>query len=372
MHPIDILLIIADLNTKPLLRERAWYLLALIGIRDMADGYAVVGQSQLDEVRARIAVKLQFRRLQHRSGTYPEPSVLATALRIAVVLHELQGVAASDQGSALIQAAWFSVFEHCMRCILFVIILLCPILLQGYEPYETAAHAALVELWFIRLVEGLMEQPVLGFSAIIVVILVPWIIILLICCRTTHLRVTLTHESQTRVDAHDAQPEAATETDQTVNDDIDDGDDAQVHNAIGGASSSGELPQDLQDRLHACMHERISRPAAAAKAAAAAAASTSIQTSEDDYPRSGAVNTQPENPTWVIAKPDAKSKPKRIRNRRPPDAEVHIYTSMRTGSKYHMRRQCKDLNRADEIACIGLAEAIIRGYIPYSVGAGGT
>ena len=32
-----------------------------------------------------------------------------------------------------------------------------------------------------------------------------------------------------------------------------------------------------------------------------------------------------------------------------------------------MRRQCKGLNRADEIACIGLAEAIRRGYTPCSV-----
>ena len=37
-----------------------------------------------------------------------------------------------------------------------VVVILCPIMLQGCEPYETAARAALVELWFIR-VEGLTE-----------------------------------------------------------------------------------------------------------------------------------------------------------------------------------------------------------------------
>ena len=49
VHPPDTLLNIADLNTKPLQRERVWCLLALVGMRDMADGYAVVGQAQLDE-----------------------------------------------------------------------------------------------------------------------------------------------------------------------------------------------------------------------------------------------------------------------------------------------------------------------------------
>ena len=80
---MDTLLNIADLNTKPLLRERVWCLLAIIGMRDMADMQL---ESQLDEVRARIAVKLQVRRLQHRLGTHPQPSVLATALHVAVVL----------------------------------------------------------------------------------------------------------------------------------------------------------------------------------------------------------------------------------------------------------------------------------------------
>ena len=131
-----------------------------------------------------------------------------------------------------------------------VVVILCPIMLQGCEPFESAAHAALVELWFIRLVEGLKEQPVLGFSAIIVVVLVLWVIVLLMCCCATHLKVTLMHETQTRVDAHDAQPEAATETDRTVNDDADDGDEAQVHNAAGAASSSTEVPQDVQ--MHGC------------------------------------------------------------------------------------------------------------------------
>ena len=139
------------------------------------------------------------------------------------------------------------------------------------------------------------------------------------------------HETQTRVDAHAAQPEAATDTDRTVSDDADDGDAAQVHNATGAASSSGEVPQDVQDRLRAWMHEHIVRPAAAAQAAAAAAAAAaSSQTAEDDYPRSGAVNVQPENRTLVIAKPGAKPKPKRIRNRRPADAEVHVYAEVNT------------------------------------------
>ena len=174
VRPVDTLLNVADLNTKPLQRDRVYCLLALLGVRDPSNGYQVVGQVQLDEVRSRTVLRQQIRRLQHRISAHMQPNLLATALRVAVVLQELQGATASGLVDTLIQSPWVCMFKHFLRCVMLVVVILCPIMLQGCEPYETAAHAALVELWFIR-VEGLMEQPVLGFSAIIVVVLAPWV-----------------------------------------------------------------------------------------------------------------------------------------------------------------------------------------------------
>ena len=346
---------VADIGTKSLSRERTLCLLYLLNVVDCSDSFARVGTTEHADMESKLALRQEVRRLQQRVAPAVQPNVMVQALRIATILSELNVV------NALSLSAYVSpIFDYVTQAFLLLIMVVCAMCMQGCEPFELQAHAALVELWFIRLVEGLMEQPVLGFSAIIVVVLVPWVIVLLMCCRTTHLKVTLMHETQTRVDAHDAQPEAATETDQTVRDDADDGGEAQVHNTAGAASSSGEVPQDVQDRLHAWMHEHIARPAAAAKAAAAAAAAASSSSQGG----SGGVNLQPENRTWVIAKPGAKPKPKRIRNRRPDDAEDHVCVTTRAGAKFHRRRNCQGLNLADEINRIGHAEAIQRGYEP--------
>ena len=284
---------VADIGTKSLSKERILCLLYLLNVVDCSDSFARVGATEHADMASKLALRQEVRRLQQRVAPAVQPNVMVQALRIATILSELNVV------NALSLSAYVSpIFDYVTQAFLLLIMVVCAMCMQGCEPFELQAHAALVELWFIRLVEGLMEQPVLGFSAIIVVVLVPWVIVLLMCCRTTHLKVTLMHETQTRVDAHDA----------------------------------GEVPQDVQDRLHAWMHEHIARPAAAAKAAAAAAAAAASSSSQGG---SGGVNLQPENRTWVIAKPGAKPKPKRIRNRRP-----------------------DDINR------IGHAEAIQRGYEP--------
>ena len=70
VRPVDTLLNVADLNTKPLQRDRVYCLLALLGMRDLSNGYQVVGQVQLDEVRSRIALRQQIRRLQHRTSAH--------------------------------------------------------------------------------------------------------------------------------------------------------------------------------------------------------------------------------------------------------------------------------------------------------------
>ena len=56
-HPVDALLNVADLNTKPLQHDRVYCLIALLGMRDLSNGYQIVGQVQLDEVRSRIALR---------------------------------------------------------------------------------------------------------------------------------------------------------------------------------------------------------------------------------------------------------------------------------------------------------------------------
>ena len=79
----------ADVGTKALARERILCLLYFLYVVDCNDSHSCVRLSEHSEMESKLAVKLQVRRPQHRAALAAQKTVLAQALRVAVVLNEL-------------------------------------------------------------------------------------------------------------------------------------------------------------------------------------------------------------------------------------------------------------------------------------------
>ena len=188
---------IADIGTKALSRERILCLLYLLCVVDCDNKCSRVGVSEHSEMESKLAVKLQVRRLQQRVAHATQKTVLAQALRIAVVLNELNlADALSPSMSPILEGVrvWSAV-----RVILPVIVsMLCAVLLQGCDDDGNNVLQVQFELWFYEAIAALVEHPWASASIAGFLVAAPWTILLLQCCACNRVHgVTLKGKHQT-------------------------------------------------------------------------------------------------------------------------------------------------------------------------------
>ena len=127
IHPVDTLINVSDLGTKPLAPERVAALSFLIGLRDGDCSPLASSSTKLSRRRcecAKLCVRCKKR------PAVRQADMLQHAFRIAVILNEIQEVGALGQSATLIRV-W-----SCFRAALFVLCILCCFLLQGCEGYD--------------------------------------------------------------------------------------------------------------------------------------------------------------------------------------------------------------------------------------------
>ena len=170
VHAVDTSLNVADMGTKGLQAERIRGLLAMLNVRDLKNGLSLYGEADLQEIHDRIALRKQVRVLQRQTQVQSRPGILATALKIAVVLSEFDG-AVSASVNALDQCVSLSVptesmfgpFAICVlhTAILFIVVFVASTL-QGCDSQLVADQVVVVELWIYRVIEWLAENPRFG------------------------------------------------------------------------------------------------------------------------------------------------------------------------------------------------------------------
>ena len=171
IHPVDTLLNVSDIGTKALAPERIAALSFILGIRD--GELQLVGEREHRELVEKIRLRKVVRALQ-KQPIARQPDVLQHALRIAVILSEIQEV------SALGQSASLPIAPRILWTALWMIAVLCMIFLQGCESYEAEHEALEVLIWsFLSKVYG---NPVTSSLVVFAVWIVPCIYMLIQCC----------------------------------------------------------------------------------------------------------------------------------------------------------------------------------------------
>ena len=327
VHAVDTSLNVADMGTKGLQAERIRGLLAMLNVRDLKNGLSLYGEADLQEIHDRIALRKQVRVLQRQTQVRSRPGILATALKIAVVLSEFDG-AVSASVNALDQCVSLSVptesmfgpFATCvLRAAILFIVVFAASTLQGCDSQLVADQVVVVELWIYRVIEWLTENPRFGFSLFIIGLIVPWLIVIVFVACCCSRRPTSMHHRVSTADARVAQSGAAGSCD---------GEPPSVEDSRSAASACSPM----QNAVRSC--EQPGMPVPKAKQV-------------------------PKIKTTSKAKARAKPVARLL-----PDSETHVYTTARRGQKYHMRRACVGLNQAEEIVRIGIAEARQRNYEP--------
>ena len=143
---------VADVGTKALSQERILCLLYMLCVVDCADSFRRVGADEFHELESRISLKQQVRRLQHSVMQPVQRDVMLQALRIAVVLNELNCVNALGHVSPMSDWSWW------IRVVVAMVFCVsCAILVQGCSLPEQEVQFALYELWMYRAVEWIVE-----------------------------------------------------------------------------------------------------------------------------------------------------------------------------------------------------------------------
>ena len=302
-------------------------LLYLLGVVDCSRDFERVGLSEHSEMESRLAVKQQVRRLQQRVCQVSQSQVMTQALRVAVVLHELEHAnALSLVLSPILEGAclW-----NAVRVSLILIAgIFCATILKGCES-ESALNAQL-ELWFYELIGAVVEHPWAAATTAALLFALPWVILLLQCClcsRVHKLDVTLGSGNKS----------AGSEPCSDVRDD-----DGPCEPSVSSAMPASTAPGDSStDKPHA--------PSSSSSSAVQVPAS-----STDGHVKPASLDvTSPPKP-----KPRAKAKHGAFHQ----PNEVSVYVTFRKGKCFHLKRGCSGLNGADNIDRIGLAEARTRGY----------
>eukprot|EP00439_Symbiodinium_sp_Y106_P074652 s2459_g14.t1 len=167
---------VADIGTKALSRERILCLLCILGVVNCNDNYSRVGVSEHAEMEQKLALKQEVRRLERRVALPQQRNIMYQALRIAVVLNELNH---ADALSPHVSPITFCVHSwNVVPVVAFVCVLFCSMLLQGCDSHDMIN--AYAELWFYELIELVVANPGLGLVAGFIVLVVPWLIVLVI------------------------------------------------------------------------------------------------------------------------------------------------------------------------------------------------
>ena len=165
---------VADIGTKALSRERILCLLCILGVVNCNDNYSRVGVSEHAEMEQKLALKQEVRRLERRVALPQQRNIMYQALRIAVVLNELNH---ADALSPHVSPITFCVHSwNVVPVVAFVCVLFCSMLLQGCDSHDMIN--AYAELWFYELIELVVANPGLGLVAGFIVLVVPWLIVL--------------------------------------------------------------------------------------------------------------------------------------------------------------------------------------------------
>ena len=310
---------IADTGTKALSRERILCLLYLLCVVDCDNKCSRVGVSEHSEMESKLAVKLQVRRLQQRVAHATQKTVLAQALRIAVVLNLADALSPSMSPILEGVRVWSAV-----RVILLVIVsMLCAVLLQGCDDDGNNVLQVQFELWFYEAIAVLVEHPWASASIAGFLVAAPWTILLLQCCACNRVHgVTLKGKHQTAkedpsADAHDH------ETCDSPKPDVPCGSGDNPADPRPASSSSSSCVQ--QEPASSNVHAEHASP---------------------DAKKSGAAKPRSKARPGVAIAPN----------------ETIVYVTCRKGKCFHVKRGCTGLNGADNIDRIGLAEARVRGY----------
>ncbi|CAE7253653.1 unnamed protein product [Symbiodinium natans] len=149
---------VADIGTKALAKERVLCLLFMLGVVDCNDNYNRVGAAEFADMEQKLALKQQVRRLERRVCLPQQRDIMYQALRIAVVLSELNLASALSPNLSpinCVRPSWNVIPAVAIFCLV-----LCSMLLQGCE--VDAMLQAYAELWFYELVELVVNNPGLG------------------------------------------------------------------------------------------------------------------------------------------------------------------------------------------------------------------
>ena len=335
MSSISTLRNVADVGTKALSQERILCLLYMLCVVDCADSFRRVGADEFHELESRISLKQQVRRLQHSVTQPVQHDVMLQALRIAVVLNELNCVNALGHVSPMSDWSWW------IRVVVAMVFCVsCAILVQGCSLPEQEVQFALYELWMYRAVEWIVEHPRVSSGMIILMIILPRVIILLLwSCRESRVKVIL---------------------EGTVSTVVSDVQETPMPEPSEQASPQGESDSARFASAACEMTRRRGVPGASDPSS-----SSSSSVPRDSSLVGDTLPTQGEPSSTACAK--ARTKPKArslVRPDVPHQAEVRVYVTCRRGLAYRAKRGCKGLNSADEIVRIGVPQTLRRGFVP--------